>query len=241
MSLICVSFVGVDEKTNLDDLLEFRSYSWKQEKVGYELSVLYSDSKNSHYQRYPAHDFSVEFLKFARKNNIIGSLHLCGDAVTRYLNEDKDVIDLCKGANRIQLNINMKNYSDIKILANTIVDITAKHHFNVILQKNATKQKLNDLILASQNINIQQFSLLNDSSGGFGRQINHVEPPHEICFTGYAGGINPDNVLQIISMIDKENINDKPYYIDMESGIRTDNVFSIEKCQIIRKLIENRQ
>jgi phosphoribosylanthranilate isomerase len=241
MSLTCVSFVGVDNNTNLDDLVQFKTHTGKRNEVFYEFSVLYSFSGNGNDQRYPTHNFSVDFLKFAKYNNIVGSLHLCGTAVSEYLNQDQNIIDLCKNANRIQLNINMKNHNDIKALAKAIVDITQKYHFNVILQKNDTKNMLNQLILDDENVDIQRFSLLNDSSGGFGKQISQIDPPHKNHFTGYAGGIDPDNVLHILSSIDQVNADDRPYYIDMESGIRTNNVFSIEKCQIIKNLIENRQ
>lgn len=83
-------------------------------------------------------------------------------------------------------------------------------------------------------------SLLYDSSGGFGRQISKVSAPDNKFFTGYAGGINPSNVQKIISLIDMSNINNKPYYIDMESGIRIDNIFSISECNKIKALIEAR-
>jgi phosphoribosylanthranilate isomerase len=64
-------------------------------------------------------------------------------------------------------------------------------------------------------------------------------PMPDMFFPGYAGGINPENVMKIINLIEKENIWGYPYYIDMESGIRTDNIFSVKKCRDIKKLIDN--
>ena len=39
--------------------------------------------------------------------------------------------------------------------------------------------------------------------------------------------INPDNIIGFIGMIDAVNNNNKPYYLDMESGIRDNDIFSI--------------
>ena len=80
-------------------------------------------------------------------------------------------------------------------------------------------------------------NLLYDGSGGFGREIEQVHTPDDNHFTGYAGGIKPENVVKIVNFIENSNPKDKKYYIDMESGIRTDNIFSVEKCcQVIQNL-----
>lgn len=104
-NLRLVSFVGVDKKTNFSDLLEF-----KNTPIFYEFGVLYSDSKNGIQKRYPGHEFSLKFLRWAQDNKVNSSLHLCGASIERYLKEDSDVIDLCSWADRIQLNLNISKF-----------------------------------------------------------------------------------------------------------------------------------
>ena len=50
-------------------------------------------------------------------------------------------------------------------------------------------------------------------------------------YFGYAGGINEDNVLDVIEALDKVNKND--FWIDMESSIRKNDNFDISKCRNI--------
>ena len=81
------------------------------------------------------------------------------------------------------------------------------------------------------------FSQLYDSSGGFGREIKGVIEPDDKNFTGYAGGLNPGNVRHIVSLIEEKNPAGISYYIDMESGVREDNVFSVAKsAEVIAEL-----
>ena len=40
------------------------------------------------------------------------SLHLCGSVINRYLKQESDVIELCAPATRIQLNLNINNYTE---------------------------------------------------------------------------------------------------------------------------------
>jgi len=56
---------------------------------------------------------------------------------------------------------------------------------------------------------------------------------------GYAGGISPDNVAQVINSISKiVTINEK-YWLDMESGVRTDNQFDLVKVLAVCDIVEN--
>lgn len=228
MSLDKVSFVGIDKDTDLQQLLQFPRT--------YEFGVLFSDSKNNTHQRYPAANKSLAYLSWAKDNNVSSSLHLCGSSIDRCLEKDAFLLKLVSLAGRTQLNLNIKKYDDYDKLAKTILEVFHSHH--VILQKNKSKAEFNQVFYKElcKNTNVD-ISFLHDSSGGFGREIVKVEKPDEKCYTGYAGGINSDNIIKIISIIDKNNTENRPYYIDMESGIRENNVFSIEKCLQIKELL----
>lgn len=229
-TLDLVSFVGVDEQT---DFAEIEKVSNSVAGLGFiEWSVLFSDSKSiGNYSRYPSYKFCKEFLEKSIKTNYVhSSLHLCGSVIERYLNKEKDVMDLCQDAQRIQLNLNIKDYPDYVKLTERLWSILKQYGHSIILQQNKTKEKFMKVFLEG---NIFPISILHDGSGGFGRVISSVLPPDDKHYTGYAGGINPDNVAEIVKMIDTVNPDNKRYYIDMESGVRVDNVFSIEKCKAV--------
>lgn len=233
-NLCLVSFIGVDKHTSFDDLLNFRS-----NKVVYEFGVLYSDSRNDSHTRYPGWEFSYRFLNWAKDNKVCRSLHLCGSSIDRYLVEDPHILELCDKANRIQLNINIAKHSDYKGLANKILRVASRYKQCIIIQNNETKEKFNEVFLGRMEATTQiPLSFLNDSSCGFGVEIEKIVPPSNEYFTGYAGGINPDNITKITDLIENNNASNAPYYIDMESGIRTNGYFSINKCLKIKKLID---
>lgn len=234
-NLHLISFVGVDEHTKLKDLEDNSSFI---EDVAVEWSVLFSDSKSiKNYVRYPSYEFCKDFLKVSPPNiHSMRSLHLCGSVINRYLKQESDVMELCHNATRIQLNLNISNYleSEYEKLTDDILAVTYKYGHYVILQQNKSKENFMKIFLSKAK---SAFSLLNDSSGGFGREITSVTPPHPKYDTGYAGGINPDNVKGIVNLIEANNPEQKKYYIDMESGVRENNLFSIEKChQVIQNL-----
>lgn len=52
-------------------------------------------------------------------------------------------------------------------------------------------------------------------------------PPYPGRLVGYAGGIGPDNVASVIAQINASG----PYWVDMESGVRTDNRFDLSLCR----------
>lgn len=227
-NLSLISFVGIDEQTNLDDILQMTSV------VPCEFSVLFSDSKSvANYTRYPSHRFCKDFLEWGDAKDVITSLHLCGSVIERYLKQDKDVMDLCVGASRIQLNLNIHSFpGSYEKLTSGLIDIMKTHNHKIVLQQNKTKANFNLSFLKTLSSSLYaNVNLLHDGSGGFGREITKVEPPSAYHFTGYAGGIKPENVARIVNLIESINSAGKEYYIDMESGVRTDNVFSVEKCQ----------
>lgn len=69
--------------------------------------------------------------------------------------------------------------------------------------------------------------------------LANPSPPIPYHFTGYAGGIGPDTVAGIVEAIEKVNPGLAPYYIDMESGIRTNDLFDIDKCLEVANIVEN--
>lgn len=71
-----------------------------------------------------------------------------------------------------------------------------------------------------------------DASGGRGIEPASW-PRHPGHLAGYAGGIKPGNVLAVIAAIDAPG----PYWIDMESGVRTDDWFDLNLCRQVCELV----
>lgn len=242
-----ISFVGVDEKTNLDDLIVFDEFSNLMLDLNrgepapvIEYGFLYSiERSQTDDKRYPSLDFIGESVDYLINNGLMTSIHLCGaDAIKLYLDGDEDLLELCTNS-RVQLNFKMADYDPEDLL--TKVEIRARDHNRpVILQANKSKKVMIDRLLQltkmlafeSEDILDLNIDLLHDGSGGFGREIEVVETPFDLFYTGYAGGLNPANVAKVLALIDAKNTEPStPYYIDMESGVREDNYFSIAKCQ----------
>ena len=75
-------------------------------------------------------------------------------------------------------------------------------------------------------------SVLLDASGGQGidtpiKVLPNADKPFKV---GYAGGINPDNVADKLAYLIQHNeVGD--FWIDMESGVRTDDWFDTDKVR----------
>lgn len=54
-------------------------------------------------------------------------------------------------------------------------------------------------------------------------------------FAGYSGGIGPDTVGEILARIAAPA--DALYWIDMESGVRTDGAFDLSKCEAVCRAV----
>lgn len=67
-----------------------------------------------------------------------------------------------------------------------------------------------------------------DRSGGTGAAPESwPRHPGGGRLVGYAGGIGPANVREVIAAIDSTG----PYWLDMESGVRADDWFDLELCR----------
>ncbi|MBQ8202441.1 MAG: hypothetical protein IJZ74_11815 [Clostridia bacterium] len=75
--------------------------------------------------------------------------------------------------------------------------------------------------------NVQGFQ---DASGGRGI-VNTEWMTPKTEFFGYAGGIGPDNVVETVKAI--QSVCPSDFWIDMESSIRTNDKFDVEKCRLV--------
>lgn len=252
-----ISFVGIDEQTEFNDLVNLA----KNSNISLEFGILYSNDRMGKDKRYPSLKYIKKFLKsFAdypsTTDNHYGpfmiSIHLCGSSIDDFLNGEEKINKLVKHFGSVQLNFSyekmIKQYGEDKFLK-LIVDKIIEYNNDVwlpviILQHNESKKDFNKKIIEIlkkddptlfdyQN----EIRFLYDGSGGFGKTINNFEPPIEDFVTGYAGGIGPETVKEIVSNIDKIVPANIYYYIDMESRIRENNNFSIDKCNQVLEIL----
>lgn len=75
---------------------------------------------------------------------------------------------------------------------------------------------------------------LSDRSAGTGQRPDAwPRHPGGDQFVGYAGGITPDNVLEVLGQIDATG----PYWIDMESGVRTNDWLDLDKVEAVCRTV----
>ena len=80
-------------------------------------------------------------------------------------------------------------------------------------------------------------NILYDSSGGKGVEIKQIKVPFKNIYTGYSGGINPNNINDICKQITYHK-NDDRVLIDIQTGARTNNEFDLEKITKMLKIVD---
>ena len=212
-----VTLTGADDKTDIKLLQEIqKEYSFV------EWGILISTNQNRN--RYPSEDFIYEL----RNKGLNLALHVCGK-YSRALLQDCDLDPIVKydWFDRYQINFNFKNTEHNTWNIIEMLDKFPTKKF--ILQDNLSKKKYIETILNTcYTKRLSNIGVLYDSSGGRGTEIKSVEAPYDDIYTGYSGGLNPENVKDICNKISSFDDESK-VWIDMESGVRSDDIFDLEK------------
>lgn len=229
MRLKHITFTGIDANTDINALREIQ-----REFPLAEFGVLTSYHWHENGNRYLHPVFMSRLYGSGLKGDLNLALHICGsaahDAATGYWEKIDMFTHRCLCIfKRIQLNIaNRKDNPEHCWMPSVIgqeIIIQQRNIHELELFNNTTDEHKHRLCLGS-------FSVLLDGSGGRG-----IDTPIEILKgnykVGYAGGMNPDNVGEKLSYL-MENV-DGDFWIDMESGVRTDDWFDLNK---VRKVLE---
>ena len=233
MRLQHITFTGIDAKTDIQELIDIQ-----REYPIVEFGVLTSYHWYENGNRY----LDPCIINQLRGNRLAQhlSLHVCGSAahdaaVGRWDLIDKLVwmnIDLF---NRIQLNIsNRKDNPEAlerlpKVVEQEVIiqtrDVLNTSIYDATIEKFKKKDRFG-----------RTFSMLLDASGGQG-----IDTPLKILQSedkvGYAGGFNPDNVAGKLEYLLK-NVKKGTFWIDMESGVRTDDWFDTAKVRRVLAICE---
>lgn len=178
--------------------------------------------------RFPTADWIENFK--ARTPRLHRAMHLCDDGFLGFIAGDAEVRALMQGFQRIQLNLKFGDvegkYDPQQLVAR--VRENPQHQF--ILQYTPEKQGLLPLFA-----DVPNHAVLYDASAGQGISPDRWHPPLEGHFTGYAGGLKPDNVAANLTAIEKI-AGGAETWIDMETGVRTQDVFDLAKVRQVLTL-----
>ena len=223
MKLQHITFTGIDGKTDLGALWELQ----EQCPIA-EFGVLVAKNWRENGNRY----FNPSYLSALDGRGLNLSAHLCGSIARAAVCGDFEPFREWTTAypyifNRCQLNIatSKENPDSFEWCEDAFL-------FNeIILQQKSVDDC--DLYLKS-NTN-EHVTMLLDASGGEGIDTSLVAFAGKKI--GYAGGINPDNVGEKLTfLMENEQVGD--FWIDMESGVRTDDWFDIDKVRRVLEICE---
>ena len=225
-----ISFTGADDNVNVSDLVilsrRFPAIEW---------GILYHPEKEGQ-TRNPTAAWRESFLEHPFRSTAI---HLCGEQVFRELLEDNDTTlrHICR-YERVQVNINARqqtfNREEIKGVYDRL--LTCGHP--VILQyHDASAETIQWYLSQLDDRRRSLVQILFDSSRGKGisptgwpKPLRDPQAPDEYMYCGYAGNLGPGNIRDEITKIQEASA-EHPlgYWIDMESGVRYQNQFSMVK------------
>ena len=228
MRLRHITFTGIDSRTDLQELQAIQ-----QQYPLAEFGVLTSYHWYENGNRY----LNPQFLPNLYGHGLNLALHVCGsaahDAMTGLWNRINNLTVkylYMRLFQRVQLNV--ANRSDNP---DRLASTPPNCHAEVIIQQCPGDAALYEHSLWVGNVGRDQglVSMLIDGSGGQGidTPISIYQSAEKI---GYAGGISPDNVADKLRFL-FENVRHGEFWIDMESGVRTDDKFDLDK---VRRVLE---
>ncbi len=224
MKIKTVTITGADDRTNHLDLIKI------SERFPFvEWGILFSPKRKGE-SRYPTSDWAYKLNNDTKGLNMNFSAHLCGGYTKDLVQTGLLAVDgliyllLCDLFKRKQLNFN-SSYLTICDAFYSKINL----YGNIIIQHNkANAQLCSRIISECESIKENNIDFLYDGSGGRGvlpNQWQGVVPNH---FTGYAGGLNPDNLSDALKTIN-EAVGDNTIWIDTETGVRTNDVLDLDK------------
>lgn len=220
MKLKYCSITGADDQVDVRDL---ESMGAEYPFVEWAILLLPARAGTA---RFPTLDWISDFAGRYKGHK---AMHLCDDGFLGFVAGDKDVLSLMKGFQRIQLNLKFGDVEGKYDPAELASRVRSLPQTEFILQYTKEKKGLLPLFR-----DIPNHAVLFDESAGRGISPDSWDKPLEGHFCGYAGGMNPGNVAGNIDMISKV-ADGYLTWIDMETGVRTDDVFDLAK---VRRVLE---
>jgi hypothetical protein len=197
--------------TGVDERTDWQRVQALSDRYPVEWAALFSRDRQGRERRYP----SAACIGAFRALPVTKAAHVCGcyaKAVMAWSQVDLDLT----GFDRIQVNHSKPEAGAIRAFAQ---EWGAKG----IMQTRTLEFPYG-----------QRVAQLFDRSGGRGEYPSRWPThPGNGRLVGYAGGIGPDNVLDTLRAI----VATGPYWIDMESGVRTDDWLDLDKCEAVLRAV----
>lgn len=228
--MINITLSGLDEYGTFG----FRDALKRGQFEKHEVAILYSEKRMGKEPRYPDQKMIDRLIQLP---NV--SLHLCGRVVYDLI-EGKispRVAFLVETVDRVQLNISRTHWIPINVAANLHAVNSDIQWIIQFADDNDSIERCQELVRLMKR---KPPHFLLDASGGRGigrKDWRKIDLPN----MGAAGGLNPDNVKdQLILMQEQDYLKDE-FWVDTESGIRTDDQWDWDKARRFIEAVEEFQ
>lgn len=161
------------------------------------------------------------------------SAHLCGVYAKNVIYKNEVMLS-SNHFKRVQLNLPQKDFhkTDLENLYSFAQSTYPDIEWLFQYRGQEDDHKVEEMIKFNSGKGV--FGVVYDISGGQGISPDAWPKPFSTIRTGYAGGLNPDNLEEQLNQIACV-VDDQPVWIDMETGVRTDNKFDLSK---VRRCLE---
>ena len=224
MHLKYISLTGADDAVDPADLLAlsraFPAAEW---------AILLLPARAGT-PRFPRPEWIKSFAAQATAARAHTAMHLCGEALLGFIHGRDEIFDAMQGFSRIQLNLKFGDVEGSYDPAALLQRVADNPRWQFIIQYAKDKQGLLPLLK-----DIPNHAVLFDESAGRGISPDTWDAPLAGHFCGYAGGLNPDNVAQNLAIIAKVAAGHETW-IDMETGVRTNDVFDLAKARRVLEI-----
>jgi hypothetical protein len=233
------SFTGVDDQTDLKELCRIYAMA-SQLGIATEYGLLVYPEKEG---RGRNASFKVQQEVAAR---LPAAAHLCGEQVFRELLSPiarRTRMKQLRCFERVQVNINARNqdFTDDEIY--TVYSTLLDFDLTVIIQYHENSAKRIEACFSKlSRSDTNTLHILNDNSRGMGICPAQWATSLPNTIQGFAGGLSPDNLAIELPKIQKAALKHSQswdYWIDMESGIRENNVFCTDKVAAVIEVIHS--
>ena len=215
---VSITFTGADERTSIAELQDLALHP------AVEIGLLFTVSPDGR-NRYP----STDWLKAATAAlHGVYAIHVCGGRAKALLAAG-ELSWLVEGAGRIQVN---GRSNDQDLSPAWVESICLAHPDKIIITQHCEG---NDGLLGVRAINHE---VLVDGSGGRGLSPASWIRPVTGKPVGYAGGIGPENITETLNTIE-QLCNPRPWWIDFEGKLRTDDWFDVTLARKSLSLFES--
>ena len=218
MKPVFATFTGVDAHTDLNRLLALA------DEHHCEFGVLFSEAQQGQNTRYPSPVFIEDFLETveAHPNPVRTAAHVCGRFARCIMERDFDAVEA----------LPLRRFSRVQV-NHTEPDLQVLEDFSRHIGRPVIAQWRNDDQFT------QHSSLVNwlfDPSGGRGESAERWPMNATGELVGYSGGLSPDNIMEMIQLS-----RSPLYWVDMETGVRTNNRFDLDKVEAVLTALKEGQ